>query len=410
MNTWLDIPQDSDFSIHNLPFGIYSTAKQQPRVGVAIGDQIVDLAAVATHQLLGDVTDPQILTQSSLNALVALGRPLVQKLRLRLQKLLSEDDSPLRAVADTVLIPQAEARMHLPVTVGDYTDFYSSEEHATRVGTMFRGAENALPPNWKHLPIAYHGRASSIVVSGTPVHRPQGQLLPPGATQPVFGPTQKLDFELEVAFILGKGTSLGQRIGTAEAEDHIFGLVLFNDWSARDIQHWEYQPLGPFLGKNFASSVSPWVVTLDALRDFRVAGPVQEPSPLPYLYSEGKRNIDIHLEVSLQPEAQAPTIVCHSNTRHLYWNMAQQLAHHTVNGCNVRVGDMMASGTISGKEPQRAGSLLELTSNGKQPFKLSGGSRTFVEDGDTVTFLGYAQRAGKRVGFGEVSTKVLPAL
>ena len=412
MHTWLDIPPDTDFSIHNLPFGIYSTKTQKPQVGVAIGDQIINVAAVNMHKLLGDVSvDPLVLDQPSLNPLMAQGPSVTRFLRLRLQELLTDEDSPLRAVADSVLIPRAEARMHLPVTVGDYTDFYSSEEHATRVGTMFRGAENALPPQWKHMPIAYHGRASSIVVSGTPVHRPMGQVVPPDATQPVFAPTQKLDFELEMAFVVGKDSSLGQRISVADAEDYIFGMVLFNDWSARDIQRWEYQPLGPFLGKNFASSVSPWVVTLDALEDFRVAGPEQQPVLLPYLRSEGNRNLDIQLEVSLQHEQNGATTVCRSNTRHLYWNVAQQLAHHTVNGCNVRIGDLMASGTISGPEPTGAGSLLELTHNGEQPLSLSDGSiRTFVEDGDTVVMRGYGEHSGKRVGFGEVRTTILSTL
>ena len=412
MNTWLNVPSDSDFSIYNLPFGIYATATQKPQVGVAIGDQVINLAAAGTHQLLGDLSiDPLVFDQPTLNPLIALGKPLTRALRQRLQQLLSGEDSPLRAVAESVLVPQAAARMHLPVTVGDYTDFYSSEEHATAVGTMFRGSDQALPPPWKHLPIAYHGRASSIVVSGTPVHRPLGQLGPPGTAEPNFGPTQKLDFELEMGFIVGKASTLGQRITTAEAEDYIFGLVLFNDWSARDIQRWEYQPLGPFLGKNFASSVSPWVVTLDALDDFRVTGPEQKPRPLPYLQSEGPRNLDIRLAVTLQPEKQEATTISRSNSRYLYWNMAQQLAHHTVNGCNVRIGDIMASGTISGREPQRAGSLLELTHNGERPLTLATGeTRRFVEDGDIITLHGHAENEEKRVGFGEVVTKILPSV
>ena len=411
MTSWLNLPSDSDFSIHNLPFGIFSTDKQKPQVGVAIGDQIIHLAAAHTHRLLGDVSlDPLVLDQSSLNPLIALGKPVAQQIRLRLQTLLTEEDSPLRSVADSVLVPQFEATMHLPVTAGDYTDFYSSEEHARRVGTMFRGADNALPPNWKHLPIAYHGRASSIVASGTPVRRPRGQILPTGSDQPQFGLTQKLDFELEMAFVVGQASALGKPIGIQEAEDHIFGLLLFNDWSARDIQRFEYQPLGPFLGKNFASSVSPWVVTLDALKDFRVAGPQQAPPPLSYLRSEGDRNLDIKLAVDLQPEGAEATTLCQSNTRYLYWNMAQQLAHHTVNGCNVRVGDLMASGTISGPEPSEAGSLLELTHNGERPLTVSNNTqRTFLEDDDVVTVRGYAEQDGRRIGFGEVRTQILPA-
>jgi fumarylacetoacetase len=410
MHSWLSIPAHSDFSVHNLPFGIYSTSRQKPQVGIAIGDQIINLAAVNMHKLLaGPDIDPRVFDQASLNPLIRLGKPVTQSLRQQLQALLTDPDSPLRAVADSVLVPQADSRLHMPIEVGDYTDFYSSEAHATRVGTMFRGAENALPPNWKHLPIAYHGRASSVVVSGTPVRRPQGQTKPKGATQPTFGPTQKLDFELEMAFVIGRDTALGQPISIAEAENHIFGLLLFNDWSARDIQQWEYQPLGPFLGKNFASSVSPWVVPLEALRDFRVAGPSQSPEPLPYLQTNGKRNLDIHLEVALQPQGQSATTVGRSNARSLYWDMAQQLAHHTVNGCNVRVGDLMASGAISGEEPESGGSLLELTQNGEQSLALADGStRTFVEDNDTVIMRGYAEQGTQRVGFGEVRTQILP--
>ena len=412
MNSWLTVPSDSDFSIHNLPFGIYSIKTQKPQVGVAIGDQIINVAALHMHQLLSDVpVDPLVLNQPSLNPLIAQGSSVTRPLRLRLQELLSEENDSLRSLADSVLVSQKDAQMHLPVTVGDYTDFYSSEEHATRVGTMFRGAENALPAQWKHMPIAYHGRASSLVASGTPIHRPSGQVMLPNATEPVFAPSQKLDYELEMAFIVGKESVLGQRISVDEAEDYIFGLVLFNDWSARDIQRWEYQPLGPFLGKNFASSVSPWVVTLDALQNFRVAGPPQHPTPLPYLRSEGERNLDICLEVEIQSEGRAPTTVCRSNTRHLYWNMAQQLAHHTVNGCNVRIGDLMASGTISGPSLESAGSLLERTHNGEQPLPLSDGStRTFVEDGDTVVMRGHAGTSTKRVGFGEVRTNILPTI
>ena len=393
------------------PLAFTLRQNKKPQVGVAIGDQIVNLAAANMHKLLGALSlDPRVLDRPVLNPLMALGKPVAQQIRLRLQELLSDEDSPLRSVADSVLVPQAEARMHLPVSIGDYTDFYSSEEHARRVGTMFRGAEHALPPQWKHMPIAYHGRASSIIVSGASLYRPSGQMMPLNATEPAFGPSQKLDFELEVAFVVGKESSLGHRIAVDEAEDYIFGLLLFNDWSARDIQRWEYKPLGPFLGKNFASSVSPWVVTLDALRDGRVSGPEQYPEPLPYLKHSNRRNLDIHLEVELLHE-QASTTICRSNTRYLYWSMAQQLAHHTVNGCNVRIGDLMASGTISGAEPSSAGSLLELTHNGEQPLSLSDGSiRTFVEDGDTVVMRGYGEHSGKRVGFGEVRTTILSTL
>jgi len=293
----------------------------------------------------------------------------------------------------------------MPVCVGDYTDFYSSIEHATNVGKMFRDPENALLPNWKHIPVGHHGRASSIVVSGEPIVRPKGQTIPKDAKQPVFGPTQRLDFELEMGFVVGKNTDLGESIATNKAEDYIFGLVLFNDWSARDIQKWEYVPLGPFLAKNFASSISPWIVTLDALEPFRVAGPKQEPEVLPYLQYEGNKNYDIHLEVGINDNT-----VCQSNFKYMYWNMAQQLAHHTVNGCNVHIGDMMASGTISGKDENSYGSMLELAWMGTKPVQLNDGSeRKFIHDGDTLRMRGYAQKDDIRVGFGEVSTKVLPA-
>ena len=411
MNTWLNISPDSDFSINNLPFGIYSTARQRPQVGVAIGDQIINLAAVHMHKLLGNLEiDPRVFNQSSLNGLMALGKPTTQQLRLRLQDLLRNDNSSLRAVADSVLVPQSEAQLHLPVEVGDYTDFYTSEEHARRVGTLFRGAENALPPAWKHLPMAYHGRASSLVVSGTPVRRPRGQIMDEAEGSPVLAPTRKLDFELEMAFVVGKDSTLGTSISLADAEEHIFGCVLLNDWSARDIQQWEYQPLGPFLGKNFASSVSPWVVPLEALAEARVAGPVQEPRPLPYLQTEGKQNFNIQLEAAITVGETTAT-VCRSNTRHLYWNMTQLLAHHTLNGCNLRVGDLLATGTISGPELSSAGSMLELTANGEQPLSLSDGStRSFVEDGDTVILRGHTGTKERRVGFGEVRTEILPAL
>src|SRR5690606_10969916 len=303
-----------------------------------------------------------------------------------------------------------DVSMQMPVHVPNYTDFYSSIEHATNVGKMFRDPANALLPNWKHLPVGYHGRASSIVVSGTPLHRPMGQSKPKDADKPVFGPSQRLDFELEMAFITNSFTELGEQISTEEAENHIFGLVLFNDWSARDLQQWEYVPLGPFLAKNFGSSVSPWVVTLEALDPFRVEGPKQEPEVFPYLKYEGKKNFDIHLQTFLIPESGEENLICTSNFKYMYWNMAQQLAHHTVNGCNLEVGDMYASGTISGKSEDSYGSLLELTWGGTKPIKLSDGSeRKFIEDNDTIIMRGWCEKDGIRVGFGEVSGKILPA-
>jgi fumarylacetoacetase len=297
----------------------------------------------------------------------------------------------------------------MPVSIGDYTDFYSSIEHATNVGKMFRDPENALLPNWRHLPVGYHGRSSSIIESGINIHRPKGQTKP-NDEPPVYGPSQRMDFELEMAFIIGKESKLGDSISTGKAEDYIFGLSLFNDWSARDIQKWEYVPLGPFLGKNFASSMSPWIVTLEALDFVRIPGPVQEPEVLPYLTYQGDKNYDIHLSVSLQPQGGEENVISNSNFKYMYWNMAQQLAHHTVNGCNVKVGDMMASGTISGKTPESYGSMLEIAWAGKNPITLSDGTeRKFIHDYDTVTMRGYGEKDGIRVGFGEVTAQILPA-
>ena len=403
----IDIPENSDFSIHNIPFGIFSTQDRSPRIGVAIGEHILDLAAVAELDVFDFNT--ALLEKDTLNDFISLGKEITTRVRKNIQHWLKDDNSVLAGKPE-LFVKQSEAQMHMPVAVGDYTDFYSSLEHATNVGKMFRDPENALLPNWKHIPVGYHGRASSIIVSGQPIHRPKGQTMPNGVESPVFGPTKRLDFELEMGFICGKETKLGESVSTANAEDYIFGLVLFNDWSARDIQKWEYVPLGPFLAKNFASSISPWVVTLEALEPFKLAGPKQEPEVLPYLTYEGEKNYDIHLEVGITPEEGEETTVCQSNFKHMYWNMAQQLAHHTVNGCNINIGDMMASGTISGKEENSFGSMLELSWGGTQPIQLKDGSkRKFIEDGDTVTMRGYAQNGDIRVGFGEVSAKVLPA-
>ncbi len=403
----IDIPENSDFSIHNIPFGIFSTKERSPRIGVAIGDHILDLAAVAELDVFDFNT--ALLEKDTLNDFISLGKEITARVRKKVQSWLQDDNSVL-AGKPKLFVKQSEAQMHMPVAIGDYTDFYSSLEHATNVGKMFRDPENALLPNWKHIPVGYHGRASSIIVSGQPIYRPKGQTMPNGADAPVFGPTKRLDFELEMGFICGKDTNLGESVSTNEAEDYIFGLVLFNDWSARDIQKWEYVPLGPFLAKNFASSISPWVVTLEALEPFKIKGPTQEPEVLPYLRYEGAKNYDIHLEVGITPEQGEETIVSHSNFKYMYWNMCQQLAHHTINGCNITIGDMMASGTISGKKENSFGSMLELSWGGTKPIKLKNGNeRKFIEDGDTVTLRGYAKNGDIRVGFGEVTTKVLPA-
>ena len=406
---WVDTPDDTDFSIHNLPYGIFSYRDSYPRAGVAIGDSILDLGIAAYHGLFrGIIEDDTIFDRPVLNDFMALGRRITSQVRIRVQETLCDPESPLRE-ASKVFIPRKEAVMHLPVRVGDVTDFYSSMEHATNVGKMFRDPENALLPNWKHLPVGYHGRASSVIVSGEPIRRPWGQLKPQDGP-PVFSPTRRLDFELEMAFVIGKDSELGTPVSTENAEDYIFGLMLFNDWSARDIQKWEYVPLGPFLGKSFASTVSPWIVPLEALEPFRVEGPVQDPEVLPYLKTAGNRNLDLKLQVAIETQSGDSSVICNSNFKYMYWSMAQQLAHHTSNGCNVRVGDMMASGTISGREKGTYGSMLELSWGGKEPVNLGNGElRSFLEDGDTVVMTGYGEKEGVRVGFGEARATILPA-
>lgn len=406
---WLSVPAHSDFSIHNLPFGIFMPPySDRPRAGVAIGDHIVDLAAAAEAGLFGKRRFfRKIFEQNTLNDFIALGKPVTNRVRAKVRAWLELPQKPENA--DQILRNRQEATMLIPLRVPNYTDFYSSIEHATNVGKMFR-PDNPLLPNWRWLPVGYHGRASSIVVSGTPIKRPHGQILVPGGAPdtPVFSATRQFDFELEMAFVIGKENALGTPIPADKAEEHIFGLVLFNDWSARDIQRWEYVPLGPFLGKNFGSSISPWIVPLEALKPFRIKGPKQTPPPLDYLKTRGAHNYDIALEVALKTQKNnTETVISRSNTRYLYWSMAQQLAHHTVNGCNVQIGDLMASGTISGPTPDSLGSLLELTWGGKNPLKLSDGStRTFLEDGDSVTMRAWAGEGEARVGFGEVNGMV----
>ncbi len=410
--SWIETPEGSDFPIQNLPYGIFRTVSNPAaRACTIVGESIVDLAVLDELSYFDELDLPAgIFRKRYLNDFMALGKEKTRAFRQLLMRLLGEDRKDVRSQAWHFLHPIEKVELLLPVKVGDYTDFYSSIEHATNVGKMFRDPENALLPNWRHMPVGYHGRASSIVVSGTPVRRPRGQMMPAGADQPVFGPSRLLDFELEMGFVIGQGNEMGVAISTAEAEQHIFGLMLFNDWSARDIQKWEYVPLGPFLGKNFASSVSPWIVTLEALEPFRVEGPVQEPSVLPYLQFEGKRNYDIQLEVEIVAESGASKVVSRSNFKYMYWNMCQQLAHHTINGCNMRVGDICASGTISGPDPGSYGSMLEITWRGTKPVQMPDGSeRKFLQDGDTVVMRGFAEKDGLRIGFGEVSGKVLPA-
>lgn len=413
LTTWVEVPEKSDFPIQNLPFGIFKTKYLEPGAGVAIGENVLDLVYLNNNGFFEALYLPEgIFNQPTLNDFMALGKKKTRAVRERISELLRHDNAELRdskIAREMALIPMEEATMLMPVEVGDYTDFYSSEQHAYNVGCMFRDPENALMPNWKHIPVGYHGRASSIVVSGTDIHRPKGQQFPKDATKPVFGPCKLLDFELEMAFVIGKSTEMGENITTENAEEHIFGVVVFNDWSARDIQKWEYVPLGPFLAKNFASCISPWIVTLDALEPFKVAGKVQDPKVFPYLEFEGDKNYDVNLEVHIRPKNAEATKVSQSNFKYMYWNMCQQLAHHTVNGCNVNTGDMMASGTISGPESHEYGSMLEISWQGTKSVVMTDGTeRKFIQDGDTVIMTGYGEKDGVRIGFGEVSTKILP--
>ena len=408
METWIDIPKNSDFSIHNIPFGIFSTKDSKKRVGTAIGDMILDLKLSSDLGVFDNLNfDFNVFENEHLNDFISLGKSITNNVRLIIQKELSDSSSVLKNQSN-LLIKQTDAEMHLPLKIGDYTDFYSSIEHATNIGSMFRDPSNPLLPNWKHMPVGYHGRASSIIVSGIDIYRPKGQVLFPDKKTPSFQLSSRVDFELEMGFIIGKNSNLGESISASEAEGYIFGKVLFNDWSARDIQKWEYVPLGPFLGKSFASSMSPWVVTLEALDLFRIDGPEQNPKVLPYLQYKGLKNYDINLEVAIEPDNSKESIVSSSNFKYMYWNMSQQLAHHTINGCNLNIGDLMASGTISGKDKGSYGSMLELSWGGKKPVILGdGNSRVFINDNDTVIMRGYCEKNGKRVGFGEVRTKLL---
>lgn len=415
LKSWVDVPAGSDFPIQNLPFGIFKTRYLTAVAGVAIGNHVLDLVYLHEHGYLDGLGLPAgLFNQKYLNDFLALGKKKTSEVRERISELLRSDNDEIKnnvAAREIALVPMEEVQMLMPIHVPNYTDFYSSEEHATNVGSLFRDPKNALLPNWKHLPVGYHGRASSIVISGTDIHRPKGQIKLPDSESPIFSPSRKLDFELEVAFITCTETALGQSIPTTKADDHIFGFVLFNDWSARDIQQWEYVPLGPFLGKNFGSSISPWIVTMDALEPFRVAGPVQIPEVLPYLQVKGNKNFDINLEVSIQPEGADAFCVSRSNFKYMYWNVNQQLAHHTVNGCNLQVGDMYASGTISGPTADSYGSMLELSKNGSIPVKLNSGfERKFIEDGDSVILRGYAERDSVRIGFGECTGKIVAVL
>lgn len=415
--SFIKVDATCDFSFHNLPYGVFSTADHpRHRIGIAIGDQILILSVIKSL-FQGPILSKHqhVFDQPTLNAFMALGPEAWKETRRTLQALLSANESTLRddcELRTRAFVPQSAATMHLPAHIGDYTDFYSSRDHATNVGIMFRGKDNALMPNWLRMPVGYHGRASSVVVSGTPLHRPAGQMRPDQAKPPMFGPSKQLDIELEMAFFVSGGNQLGEPIPVEKAHEHIFGMVLMNDWSARDIQAWEYVPLGPFLGKNFGTTVSPWVVPMEALMPFAEANPVQDPEPLPYLQHHDPYTFNINLFVSLKGQGMAQaTTISKSNFKYMYWTMKQQLAHHTVNGCNLRTGDLLASGTISGPDPQSFGSMLELSWRGSKSIDIGGGeSRTFLKDGDEVTITGYCQGEGYRVGFGPCTGTILPAL
>lgn len=414
--SFVTVSPQSHFPLENLPYGVCRRREGKICIAVALGDYIVDVTALETLGMLDipSANGRRFFQGETLNDFMAQGQTVRRDMRAHLQQLLDADEPALRDNAELlaqVLVPMNDVEMLLPADIGDYTDFYSSREHATNVGTMFRGADKALQPNWLHLPVAYHGRASSIIGSGTGVRRPLGQSNPDNGATPIYGPSRSLDFELEMAAFVGTGNALGQPIPIAKAEEHLFGMALLNDWSARDIQAWEYVPLGPFLGKNFATSISPWVVTMEALESFRVAAPPQDPLPLPYLNAPNRTTYDIQLEVYVQGvNMNAPARVCASNFRYLYWALAQQVAHHAANGCNLRPGDLLASGTISGPTPESYGSMLELSWRGSRPVKVGDETRTFLLDGDRVTMTAWCQGDGYRVGFGSVEATILPAL
>jgi len=415
LRSFVPVDPSSDFPIQNLPYGVFSTADApRPRVGVAIGEHVLDLAVLESEGLIDLAPAFEVFAKGSLNAFMALGPELWSKTRADISALLRHDRPELRddkLLRSRALVPMAEVSLHLPFQVAGYTDFYSSKEHATNVGVMFRGKDNALQPNWLHMPIGYNGRASTVVVSGTKVRRPRGQLKPPTAEVPNFGPCKRLDFELEMGVVIGQPSKMGEMLTEAQAESMIFGFVLLNDWSARDIQQWEYVPLGPFQAKAFATSISPWVVTSEALQPFRVAGPAQDPVPLAYLQQKGAQNYDLELDVSLRANgSSAAQAISHTNFKYMYWSSVQQLMHHASSGCAMNIGDLLGSGTISGPEKDQRGSLLEISWNGTEPVELAGGvTRTFLEDGDSLVMRAWCEGDGYRIGFGAVEGTILPA-
>jgi fumarylacetoacetase len=415
LRSFVPVDPASDFPIQNLPYGVFSTpASPTPRVGVAIGGSILDLAVLEGEGLIDLGPARDVFAHASINAFMALGPNVWSRTRARIGELLRHDNPQLRdnkPLRDRALVPITQARLHLPIAVAGYTDFYSSREHATNVGVMFRGKDNALQPNWLHMPIGYNGRASTVVVSGTKIRRPRGQLKPPDAKLPSFDPCKRLDFELEMGVVVGQPSAIGEMLTETQAEEMIFGFVLLNDWSARDIQQWEYVPLGPFQAKAFATSISPWVVTREALEPFRLHGPRQDPMPLPYLRQAQPNNYDLQLDVTLRAAQMNEAVrICRTNFKYMYWSSVQQLMHHASSGCAMNVGDLLGSGTISGPDRNERGSLLEISWNGTEPLELAGGvKRSFLEDGDCLAFRGWCEGAGYRVGFGEVEGTILPA-
>ena len=409
--SWIKYDKNCDFPIQNIPFGVFKTRNNEFHAGSIIGDTLISLKNLEKHGYLNDVVlKNQTFQGKNLNNFLEQKKDSWRSVRNKIGDLFDIKNKIFEKefIDKSILFQNKDVEMVMPVKIGDYTDFYSSKDHATNVGKMFRDPENALLPNWLHIPVGYHGRASSIVISGTNVKRPKGQVLPKGESNPIFSDSKLLDFELEMGFITGKGNELGENINIENAEDYIFGLCLFNDWSARDIQKWEYVPLGPFLGKSFNSSISPWIVTLDALEPFRVSGEEQIPEVQKYLKFEGKKNFDINLEVLIKSQKSKPSLVTKSNFKYMYWNMAQQLAHHTINGCNIKAGDLLASGTISGPEKNEFGSMLELSWAGSKSITLENGEkRKFLENGDTVIMRGYGIKENLRIGFGELSNTIV---
>ncbi|GHB42749.1 fumarylacetoacetase [Pseudovibrio japonicus] len=417
MTSWIESANapHCHFPIQNLPYGVFAKNGEEPRCGVAIGDMVVDMAVLEAAGLLDAGGTTTVFDKPALNDFMGLGKASWDSVRDQLTALLAKDGDPALSGNGTLqrkaLVPMSAAQMFMPFAVSEYTDFYAGKQHAFNVGTMFRGPENALPPNWLHIPIGYNGRASTVIVSGTHIKRPVGQVKAPTDEAPSFKPCARLDIELEMGAVVGLPSEMGQPISVQEADDMIFGYVILNDWSARDIQAWEYQPLGPFQAKAFATSISPWVVTKAALEPFRASTPAREKELLPYLNEPGPMLYDIDLEVYMQPEGAAKASrLAKTNYKQMYYSAAQQLAHHAVSGCKMNIGDLLGSGTISGPDKSEYGSLLEMSWGGKEPITLeTGETRTFIEDGDTLTLTGWAQGDGYRIGFGECTGTILPA-